>query len=266
MDGGAAPGPVSPMFDTLTELTDDAMIGCRHRLSRGHAHSGRRSTWTSAPGVASQKPGSSRRSARVRAAPPAPSAREPVVSQNRDKTDPELIDACRAGRQDAWEEVVRRYERLAFSIPLNYGLSHTDAADIAQFAFSALVEHLDRLRPDSNLGAWLATVARRQAFRVLRSQQRERLGQEEDIGDSPFLLHAAAADTSHAWERVEWLNQGLSRLDQRCQKLLLRLYFSAEQPAYEVVAEELGLRVGSIGPIRGRCLARLRALLLEQGD
>lgn len=180
-------------------------------------------------------------------------------------TDQQLIERCRQGREDAWQEVLTRYERLVFSIPLNYGLTRADAADVAQLTFSALVEHLDRLRPDSNLGAWLATVARHHAIRMLRKQKREFLGQDEDIGDSPFLMNTAVNDSA-SWERVEWLNQGLNLLDQRCQKLLLRLYFSEEQPAYEDVAAELGLRVGSIGPIRGRCLERLRALLLERSE
>ncbi len=187
------------------------------------------------------------------------------MSKNQDKTDQELIDACRAGRQDAWQEVLTRYERLVFSIPLNFGLTRADAADVAQLTFTALVENIDRLRPDSNLGGWLATVARRNALRVLRKHKREFLGQEEDIGDSPLLASIPVNDPA-AWERVEWLNQGLNLLDQRCQKLLLRLYFSEDQPAYEVVAAELGLRVGSIGPIRGRCLDRLRTLLLERSE
>lgn len=186
------------------------------------------------------------------------------MSKNQAKTDQELIDACRSGRQDAWQEVLNRYERLVFSIPLNFGLTRADAADVAQLTFTALVEHLDRLRPDSNLGGWLATVARRHALRLLRRQKREYLGQDEDIGDSPFLMNTTVSDAGNTWERAEWLNQGLNRLDQRCQNLLMRLYFSEEQPSYEVVAAELGLRVGSIGPIRGRCLDRLRTILLER--
>lgn len=188
------------------------------------------------------------------------------MTKTHDLTDQQLIERCRQGREDAWQQVLIRYERLVFSIPLNYGLSRADAADVAQLTFSALVEHLDRLRPDSNLGAWLATVARRYAFRLLRKQRRESPGQDEDIGDSPFLINAMASDSTAAWERVEWLNQGLTLLDRRCQQLLLRLYFSEDQPAYEQVAAELGLRVGSIGPIRGRCLERLRTLLLERSE
>jgi DNA-directed RNA polymerase specialized sigma24 family protein len=36
----------------------------------------------------------------------------------------------------------------------------------------------------------------------------------------------------------------------------------ADPPAsYEDISDELGLPIGSIGPTRGRCLARLRVLL-----
>ena len=181
-------------------------------------------------------------------------------------TDQQLIDRCRQGRQDAWQEVVTRYQRLVFSIPLNYGLSRADAADISQLTFTTLVQYLDRLRPDSNLAGWLSTVARRHALHHLRKRKREFLGDEADISESETLTNLASPDSVERWERVAWLNQGLSLLDERCQKLLLRLYFSEDQPAYEVVAAELGLRVGSIGPIRGRCLDRLRTLLMERSQ
>lgn len=186
------------------------------------------------------------------------------MTEQQISTDQELIENCRRGRQDAWQQILNRYERLVFSIPLNYGLTRADAADVAQLTFTTLVEHLDRLRPDSNLGGWLATVARRHTLHHLRKHKREFLGQEEDVATSHFLLNTPGNDATAYWERVNWLNQGLDLLDQRCRELLLLLYFSEEQPAYEDVAAQLGLRVGSIGPIRGRCLERLRAILLER--
>lgn len=176
-------------------------------------------------------------------------------------TDSQLIERCRQGQQEAWQQIITQYERLVFSIPLNYGLTRADAADIAQRTFTTLVEHLDRLRPDSNLGGWLATVARRHALHHLRKHKREFLGRAEDVASSHFLLNSAGQDAIAYWERVDWLNQGLELLDKRCRTLLLLLYFSAETPPYEEVADQLGLRVGSIGPIRGRCLDRLRAIL-----
>jgi RNA polymerase sigma factor (sigma-70 family) len=175
-----------------------------------------------------------------------------------------LIERCRQGQQEAWQQILTRYERLVFSIPLNYGLTRADAADIAQLTFTTLVENLDRLRPNSNLGGWLATVAQRHTLHHLRKFKREFLGSDEDLASSHFHLNTSGQDSTVYWERVDWLNQGLDLLDQRCRSLLLLLYFSEETPTYEEVADQLGLRVGSIGPIRGRCLDRLRAILEER--
>lgn len=187
-----------------------------------------------------------------------------ALTKQHDLSDQQLIERCRQGRKDAWEEVLTRYQRLVFSIPLNYGLARDDAADISQLTFATLVQHLDRLRPDSNLAGWLSTVARRHALHHLRKRKREILGDEADIGESETFTNLASPDTAERWERVAWLDQGLNLLDKRCRELLLLLYFAEEQPAYEEVAARLGLAVGSIGPIRGRCLDRLRAILVER--
>ncbi len=186
------------------------------------------------------------------------------MSKTQGLTDQQLIERCRQGHQDAWEEVLARYQRLVYSVPLNYGLSREDAADISQLTFTTLVQHLDRLRSDSNLAGWLTTVARRHTFHHLRKRKREFLGDEADIAESEIMTNLAAPDTTGHWERVAWLDQGLNLLDKRCRELLLMLYFAEEPPSYDEVAARLGLAVGSIGPIRGRCLERLRNILQER--
>ena len=56
----------------------------------------------------------------------------------------------------------------------------------------------------------------------------------------------------------------IRQLSPRCQELL-RITAFVPRPDYAAVAAELGMRVGSVGPTRGRCLAKLRALLLANG-
>ena len=178
-------------------------------------------------------------------------------------SDKELLRRCRAGDEGAWRQVVDKYKRLIFSIPLNYGLPPDDAADISQQAFISLVENLDRLRADSNLGAWLVTVARRHALHQLRKQKREQVGSNEDIGESSQVLTLAATDATAHWELAQSINQGLNRIDRRCRELLLALYFDSQQPSYEGIAKRMNIAVGSVGPTRGRCLKRLKEALSE---
>jgi RNA polymerase sigma factor (sigma-70 family) len=175
-------------------------------------------------------------------------------------TDAELLAACREGDVDSWAEIVRRYERLVVAIARGYGLDSHAAADIAQTAFAILVQSLDRLRPDTRLAPWLATVARRHTWRALHHRSREPVVEVLEArapgGPSPIDQHADVA----------WLADGLARLGSRCRQLLEALYLRADEPSYNEIAAELAMPIGSIGPTRSRCLAKLRLLLGDDDD
>jgi len=166
------------------------------------------------------------------------------------------------GDARAWERLLDQYERLVFSIPLNYGLSSDDAADIAQITFTILLQSLKTLREDTRLAPWLVTVARRHTWRLLGRKRRETIDPEGDLGERVALT--GASEPLERWETIEWLNSGLNLLDLRCRDLLLALYFDPDQPAYAQVASRLRMPVGSIGPTRARCLEQLKRYLMDQ--
>lgn len=175
------------------------------------------------------------------------------VLQRQQRRDRTLLAACRAGDAGAWEEVLDTYERLVHSIPLRYGMSREEAADITQHVFVVLLQSLDSVRDEERLGSWLATVARRQCWRVMDGNRRETAVAE--------LPEVAGSDPTEQWLRVEWLHDGLLALDARCRDLLVALYLGEEPTSYAAVAERLGRPIGSIGPTRARCLERLRTVL-----
>src|SRR5262245_42743762 len=175
------------------------------------------------------------------------------------QTDRDLIRACRAGDARAWERLLDKYERLVFSISLNYGLTTDDAADITQITFTILLQNLNTLPDEIHLSPWLATVARRHTWRLLARNRREAVDLDEDLAGNEAV--GEIVDDRERWELAEWLNQGLSMLDERCRLLLLALYFDAEQPSYAQVADHLNLPVGSIGPTRARCLEQMKQRL-----
>ena len=175
------------------------------------------------------------------------------------KTDRDLIRACRAGDARAWERLLNKYERLVFSISLNYGLTTDDAADVTQITFTILLQNLDTLPDDIRLSPWLATVARRHTWRLLAQNRREAVNPDEDLAGNKAL--GGIVDNRERQELAEWLYQGLSLLDERCRQLLLALYFDAEQPSYAQIADRLKMSIGSIGPTRARCLEQMRQSL-----
>jgi RNA polymerase sigma factor (sigma-70 family) len=173
--------------------------------------------------------------------------------------DRDLIRRCRRGSAGAWQQLLNRYERLVYSIPLSYGLSRDDAADIAQITFTILIQSIDSLSEDSRLGPWLVTVARRHTWRLLDRNRLEGV----DVAERAVLLGKSDADSIEHWELAEWLDTGLSKIGESCRELLLALYFQPERSSYAEVAARLSMPIGSIGPSRARCLKRLRRVLGE---
>jgi RNA polymerase sigma factor (sigma-70 family) len=159
----------------------------------------------------------------------------------------------------AWDLLVHRYERLVFSVAMRNGLARPDAADVTQATFLVLLESLDSIEDDRRLASWLMTVARRQAWRL-----KDRWAREAPVG-----LHDPPGDPDVddfvSWERVATLHEALDRLGSPCSDLLRALYLDPGQPSYAALATRLGRRIGSIGPMRSRCLNRLRSLLAEEG-
>ncbi|MEJ7631291.1 MAG: sigma-70 family RNA polymerase sigma factor [Rubrobacteraceae bacterium] len=181
-------------------------------------------------------------------------------------SDRDLIRRCLAGSAGAWQRLLDNYEGLVYSIPLRYGLSRDDAADVAQITFTILIQSLHTLSEDSRLGPWLATVARRHTWRLLERNRRETASERlEDtrLAQSAVLLGKHDADSIEHWELTEWLDTGLSKISESCRELLLALYFQPEQPSYAEIVDRLGMPLGSIGPTRARCLKRLKQVLGE---
>jgi DNA-directed RNA polymerase specialized sigma24 family protein len=57
------------------------------------------------------------------------------------------------------------------------------------------------------------------------------------------------------------VHEALTALGGRCERLLRTLFLEPLPGGYAEAAEKLGMPIGSIGPVRNRCLARLLALL-----
>lgn len=87
-------------------------------------------------------------------------------------SDPHLLQACQAGDEAAWQQLLTSYVRLVYAVPRSYGLPRDEAVDITQIVFTALLQSLASWRNDSNLANWLTLVARRHSWRALRSRQR----------------------------------------------------------------------------------------------
>jgi RNA polymerase sigma factor (sigma-70 family) len=169
-----------------------------------------------------------------------------------------LVLAARGGDRTAWDQIVERYAPLVWGICRRHRLSRSDTDDVGQNVWLRLFESLGTLREAAALPGWLARTTRNECLRVLRSAgQRERA--EHTIDPEPGLEggYDLVEDELERAQRHLALRESFGQLRPQCQELLSMLFRDA-RPPYRQIGGQLGMKVGSIGPTRERCLAELR--------
>lgn len=173
--------------------------------------------------------------------------------------DTEMVDLVRRARDGdaaAWECLVTRFRGLIAAIARSFRLSPSDTADIAQTTWLRLFESIDRVRDPQRLAGWLATTARRECLRVLRSTTREFPGDEVDRGLESYCYDAPDEQLLGEEERTT-VRAAVGALPDGHRRLL-QVLLAEPPPSYMAVAETLDMPVGSIGPTRGRAIEQLR--------
>jgi RNA polymerase sigma factor (sigma-70 family) len=169
----------------------------------------------------------------------------------------DLVTRAKNGEKQAWDALVERYAPLIWSICRRYRLGGADAEDVGQIVWLQLVDHLGQLRDPDALPGWLATTTRHECGRMLRAADRPTGNQFLDVEDIPDADKATAEQELLTAERHAALREAFTRLPPGCQRVLALLI--ADPPmTYAEISARLGISVGSIGPIRGRCLDKLR--------
>lgn len=176
-------------------------------------------------------------------------------------SDAELVAACRQDKAEAWDELVARYERLVYTIPLRYGLTTTEAEDVFQTVWVTLLEKLPTLQEPERVAAWLVTTARRATWDRRRGAEHERT-ESYDPAELPDVAEEMTPEELVLqYQQQRQAQDALARLGERCRRLLRYLYQDRADPSYTEIARLMGMTVGSIGPTRARCLEKLRKLM-----
>ncbi|HKU21293.1 MAG TPA: sigma-70 family RNA polymerase sigma factor [Terriglobales bacterium] len=177
--------------------------------------------------------------------------------------DERLLAACRQGDQEAWAALVDQYRNLVYSIPIKMGL-HQHAPDIFQAVFLELLAALPDIREPQALAKWLIQVCYRKCLRCRVLEQRQvPLGEEIQAQVESGL--PTLEDLLIQGQREQTVRHSLRLLSPRCERLVRMLFYEGPARPYQEIARTLGLAVGSIGFIRGRCLTHLRKQLERLG-
>jgi RNA polymerase sigma factor (sigma-70 family) len=176
-----------------------------------------------------------------------------------------LVQGCIQGDAKAWEDLIDKYKRLIFSIPIKYGASSADAADVFQSVCIEVLNCLPQLKNVQSLRSWLITVTIRQSYRWKKKQSNhiELDAMEPDVAAG--LVSTPPVETLAQLEEEQIVRDVVAKLAPRHRELVQLLFFQQPPLPYAEVARRMGLATGSIGFIRGRCLDKLRKALAEFG-
>ena len=188
------------------------------------------------------------------------------AAPDRGWSDRRLVSACLRGQDAAWGALVEKFKNLVFSIGLDYGLPHDEASDVFQSVWLDAYNGLPKLRKKSSVKSWLISLTLNKCYHWKRGHAR-RAAREPAHYDAEELAKETGVAPAFVeeLERDQLVREAVFELPERCRELVTLLFFTDPPTPYKEAAERLGLATGSIGFIRGRCLDRLRRILLRKG-
>jgi RNA polymerase sigma factor (sigma-70 family) len=177
----------------------------------------------------------------------------------------ELVERARRGDTAAYEEIVQRYQGIAFRVAYVIAGSAADAEEAAQDGFVKAFRALGRFRPGSPFRPWLLQIVANEARNRRRSAVRReslalRAAAEQASGEAAPSPEAAVLVA----ERRETLLRGLESLRQEDRDVISCRYLL--DLSEEETAATLGLRRGTVKSRTSRALARLREQLEAEHD
>ena len=176
----------------------------------------------------------------------------------------EAFAAFQAGDRAAFDELVRLLTPLLWHTVRSQGVDAVSAEDVVQTIWMRLLHSSSSIRDPQTVLKWLLTAVRREAWRIAK-RTRDELARTaalfgadgHEVPGIPVRPEQATDEVVLREERRRRLWEHVRGLPERCRQLL-RVVAFADRPDYAQIADALGMPVGSIGPTRGRCLAKLR--------
>ena len=184
--------------------------------------------------------------------------------------DADVVQLARQGREAAFRELVRRYERPVFSLIFRMVRNRETAEDLSQDTFIKVLNHIDRYSPEFKFSSWLFKIANNVAIDHLRRKKLDTVS----IDGSPHASTAAeieattfeiAAQQETALEEMESrelgtaIERAIGRLRPEYRSCIMLRH--VEGRSYEEIAATLDLPLGTVKTYIHRARNELRIML-----
>jgi len=188
----------------------------------------------------------------------------------REATDQQVVEFAKAGREAAYRELVRRYERPVFSLVYRMVRNREQAEDLSQETFVKVLNAIESYKPEYKFSSWVFKIANNAAIDHLRRRELDTLSLDgSPHAETPEMIEATALQIGSAGESPleEVVARELGGEIEDGIKLLRPEYRTCillrhvEGRSYEEIAEILNLPLGTVKTYIHRARNELRISL-----
>ena len=185
-------------------------------------------------------------------------------------SDQDVVLMARAGREAAYRELIRRYERPIFALLFRMVRDRELAEDLSQETFIKALNAIESYRPEFKFSSWIFKIANNAAIDHLRRRELDTLSLDgSPHAETPEAMQATALqigarqesplDTVEAKELGGAIEIAIGRLRPEYRSCILLRH--VEGRAYEEIAEMLDLPLGTVKTYIHRARNELRQAL-----
>ncbi len=184
--------------------------------------------------------------------------------------DADVVALAQKGKEAAYRELIRRYERPVYSLIYRMVRDATAAEDLAQDAFIKVLNHIDKYRPEFKFSSWLFKIANNIAIDHLRKRTVDTISMDgsphamtaSDVEATSFELADTgenALDELTARELGGAIEQAIGKLRPEYRNCIMLRH--VEGRSYEEIAATLDLPLGTVKTYIHRARHQLRDAL-----
>lgn len=180
-----------------------------------------------------------------------------------------LVEAAKAGDQEAFAQLVARHEKRVYTLALRMLSNPHDAEDAAQEAFLSAWRGLKGFQMESSFSTWLYRLAANQCIDVLRREKRRvrAVSMDEDGETGVFQVPDPAPgpqEQAEAGELRERLRRCMAALSREHRQILTLREVGGL--SYEEIGQALSLEPGTVKSRMARARLRLKELMEKEGN
>ena len=193
----------------------------------------------------------------------------PALRQAAPLADAELVARALRGRDDGFEELVRRYQRPIVSYVYRMTGDYDAALDLTQEVFIKVYNSLARYRPEYKFSTWIYRIAHNAAVDHLRRRPARTRGLDQTARDGESYERPVASDAPSP-EQLSERAELRAEIEDVIQQLpagyreLIELRHGHDL-SYDEIAEVTGLPLGTVKNRIFRAREAMRRPLLERG-